>query len=417
MSASPDSFRTRLRFGLVVLVLATLPILAVAGGLGLATSVALLGIGGVLVGLGKRGYGRDGQRAKLPPAFWALLALTLWAFVATLWSAYERNPLASNALKIVAGLLLYWVAAAALSHTYDRNPRAVRIAAWSAFLALVLITCIDLATSYGLSHLVDPLNPGENPDLRLRDAEMNVGHGITVGLLLLPAALVGAGQGLRPHGRAAALVGSLQLGAAFFLCSWMSGLWAGAIAVVALSLAMLLARARPQVSMAAVGVASALSILLAPAISILSGTLTAAQKAALPFSWEHRVESWRFIGERIAERPLFGHGFDASRTFDQTLNIRGYDMSLVSLHPHNAGLQIWLELGGVGAFLATLAVLALTLLGMGWAGQNRDRAMAVAGFIAVATVISGVSYGIWQEWWWASLFLCAGLIPVFVSDP
>jgi O-antigen ligase len=128
------------------------------------------------------------------------------------------------------------------------------------------------------------------------------------------------------------------------------------------------------------------------------------------------VEGWAYVTSRIFERPLFGHGFDAVRTFDATQEIRGYDMSLVSLHPHNAGLHIWVETGVVGVGLAVFALILLAREMLAWVGDSRARAIATAGFVIAATVISSVSYGVWQEWWWASLFLGAALTPVLLRE-
>ena len=115
---------------------------------------------------------------------------------------------------------------------------------------------------------------------------------------------------------------------------------------------------------------------------------------------------------RIGESPWIGNGFGTARTMDVREVMRGFDMPLVSLHPHNAGLHIWLDAGAVGAGLATLAVLAMWQAGERWA--DRDRAIALAGVVAAGTVISAVSFGVWQHWWWASLALAAALVPVMV---
>jgi hypothetical protein len=72
-------------------------------------------------------------------------------------------------------------------------------------------------------------------------------------------------------------------------------------------------------------------------------------------------------------------------------------------------MQVWFETGAVGALLAA----ALTLAG-GWALSrvlvDRAQAAAAAATLASAGVIANLSYGIWQEWWDAALFLAAALV-------
>ena len=59
-------------------------------------------------------------------------------------------------------------------------------------------------------------------------------------------------------------------------------------------------------------------------------------------SWSERLDMWAFAAAKIVEKPWAGWGLDASRTFG----------SAISLHTHDAAIQIWLELGAVGAVLA-----------------------------------------------------------------
>ena len=77
----------------------------------------------------------------------------------------------------------------------------------------------------------------------------------------------------------------------------------------------------------------------------------------------HRLLIWSFAGDRIAERPLIGWGLDASRAIPGGDDPIRPGESWMPLHPHNAALQLWLELGVPGAVLfALLAALALARL-------------------------------------------------------
>jgi O-antigen ligase len=140
----------------------------------------------------------------------------------------------------------------------------------------------------------------------------------------------------------------------------------------------------------------------------------------LPPSAQHRVMTWDFVVERIAERPLLGWGMEASRaipggtdTFPPAVldryglmrpeerEVFGRDYAhRLPLHPHNAALQVWLELGLVGGVLAAALVVAI-LLG---AATPAAIGAAVAG-----AATSQLSFGVWQPWWIATLVLAAVL--------
>ncbi|MGH7030999.1 MAG: hypothetical protein ACREEZ_11290, partial [Stellaceae bacterium] len=78
------------------------------------------------------------------------------------------------------------------------------------------------------------------------------------------------------------------------------------------------------------------------------------------------------------------------------------------LHPHNAALQLWLELGVPGAVFFALLVGCLwrALAAAKW---PRLFAAAAGGSLATGFVATFATYGIWEEWWqgtlWFSLFV------------
>ncbi|OYX33212.1 MAG: hypothetical protein B7Y99_07560 [Caulobacterales bacterium 32-69-10] len=106
-------------------------------------------------------------------------------------------------------------------------------------------------------------------------------------------------------------------------------------------------------------------------------------------SWAIRTDIWRFAADRILERPFLGWGLDAARTFSPQ----------IPLHTHNAAIQIWLELGAIGAGIATL--FWLWLGGRIDAMEARDRPLAAtcAACASAYLTIGALSFGVWQEWW------------------
>ena len=123
----------------------------------------------------------------------------------------------------------------------------------------------------------------------------------------------------------------------------------------------------------------------------------------LKHSAQHRVEIWHFVAERVLERPLLGFGFNASRFVPNGDAVSAFlppGQSLIPLHPHDAILQVWLELGAVGAVIMLAGLLAI-LRGTG------DWPSAMVRFIlpgyAAGIVIAALAFGIWQSWWMATL--------------
>src|SRR5262249_38949885 len=102
-------------------------------------------------------------------------------------------------------------------------------------------------------------------------------------------------------------------------------------------------------------------------------------------------------------------GLDASRAVTDRLQVRDVNIRAIPLHPHSASLQIWFETGAVGAALA-----AGTLIAAGFAlsrllANNRPTAAASCATLASLGLIANVSFGLWQEWWIATMFIAAAL--------
>jgi O-antigen ligase len=121
-----------------------------------------------------------------------------------------------------------------------------------------------------------------------------------------------------------------------------------------------------------------------------TGLFALVSDSLLP-SWAARTQIWSFAADAIGQRPFLGWGVDASRTFGPA----------IPLHPHDAPLQLWLELGLPGVLIACAFWLVL--------GRRLSRlteARPAAGQFAAATAaayftVGALSFGVWQEWWLA----------------
>lgn len=206
------------------------------------------------------------------------------------------------------------------------------------------------------------------------------------------------------------------------------GLRAGAGAAVAgvcIGLGVLaLVRLAPGAGARLVRIGIVAAILLMPVLPWASnkGEWLRDLTAGAAYSASHRLEVWSFTAERIADRPLFGWGFDAARAIPgggerldpaRDLGVTGTGIRgkavRMPLHPHNGVLQVWLELGLVGAaLLAGLAwrlMRGLDRLGAGDAGL---RAVLHATVASTFTIFC-LSFGVWQSRWQAAMWMVAAL--------
>ncbi len=122
---------------------------------------------------------------------------------------------------------------------------------------------------------------------------------------------------------------------------------------------------------------------------------------ALPSTAQHRVEIWRFVTERISERPALGWGLESSRALPGGDVVYAGERKYLPLHPHNSALQVVLELGSVG-FALFVAALAAAL--HRWARMvdipTHSQAAAAAVIIGYLS-IGFTAFGVWQYWWLA----------------
>jgi O-antigen ligase len=126
-------------------------------------------------------------------------------------------------------------------------------------------------------------------------------------------------------------------------------------------------------------------------------------------SWIHRLGIWTFAAEAAVEHPILGVGLRGSRHLGQGQVIEGTDLPLMTLHPHNAALQVWLELGLVGVFLVIAICLGMARLLWRMRHERLLLAMSCASFGTFA-MISLLSFGIWQTWWHGTIWVTAFII-------
>jgi O-antigen ligase len=155
---------------------------------------------------------------------------------------------------------------------------------------------------------------------------------------------------------------------------------------------------------------AALAFLAAIAISPVIGPITnnlipasVHQMLASGHSRE-RVALWTSFGAAVRKQPYVGGGFGVSPRMGETEVAQKVPVEqrrmLAIGHPHNAALQIWTELGIVGAVLA-LGIIFLVLFALAF--QPHLIGSVSLALIAGAAPVALVGHGAWQGWWAASL--------------
>ena len=357
--------------GWVLVGLAVLtPLFAWLGPLGFAPLVALAG----LLCLPAVRVRREDA-----PLLVVLLLIVAWAGLSSVWSPRRVEALEdSTALKLGFELVFYWAAVqAAWRADPARRRLALRVFAWG-LAALGVLMLVEAFTGGGVYQAVrNAIHDPIRPDL----GRKNLAQSSFALALLWPVAAAGGWRAGAPLWLAIPMAGGSAVLAQLFL----SDAPVLAVALVALSAGVVVAW--PCWAPKVMGVATAAFVLLMP-VGLLA-LMNSGRQLNLPLSWSERMAYWTYATARIAEHPLRGWGLDASRTFGPA----------IGLHPHDSALQIWLELGVLGASLTALAwALAFRRL-------SRDRrslmTAAASGSAAVYILFGAVSFGVWQEWWLA----------------
>lgn len=168
----------------------------------------------------------------------------------------------------------------------------------------------------------------------------------------------------------------------------------------------------------AVSGAWAVAVVLAVPLALIAFQANMHHADWLFKSARHRVVIWGTTAEEVLKSPILGVGADATRdampkVTKKSLKKRnlGQFKSGYANHAHNAYLQVWYELGAVGAAL----FLALGLLAMAAIAKLKAAVQpsAIAVFVTTALLIA-FSYSIWQPWFMAALGIAIAVLAVAI---
>jgi len=374
----------RAGFGFAAM-LALTPVAAVGGGMLLAPLQALVGMIAAPMP-GARARTVDFLKAAGP-----LLLFTVWAAISVSWSTVPRPE---QAIKIIGAAASGALLIAGMGAASPRDRALARAALVAALIVLCVLSAIEAGFDMPLNRIDEP--PGIDPGI----LERNPGKGVSILVLLLWGGLAALGDG--PRWRlalgAALLIATAALSLQFHMATNAVGFVAGLAAFATGWFA-------PRIAPMAFSALLALWLLLAPWISSLLLSIPGVA-AGMPLSWRMRAMIWDFAHDRIAERPVTGWGLDGARQFGDTiLTIDGLDFRAIPLHPHSFSFHVWLETGAIGASLMAAVILCGGVAASRTLGRSRAATAAVCGVMGTAGAIWNVSYGAWQEWWIAAVFV------------
>ena len=339
---------------------------------------------------------REGWRPLRPSALlWPALMLLVWAAISALWAPDAGRAL-DAVLRLTLSLALALLAADALRDA-PVSPIIPRAAALGLALGISAALFDDLSGNTLRAAVRGISEPPATLAFGLKNAASVIAFLLPIAVFA-PAVPKLVRIGLAIGGGVVVLL--LPGDSAKFAV--LAGLVCG-----------LAASAKLSVTRRGLAVGVALIMLGLP---WLLGAALPRDGTALPNSAAHRLLIWDFAADRIAQRPVLGWGMDSSRAIPggtdkpdpamlQSFGLTSdaarnwfQQAQLLPLHPHNLALQVWLELGVVGAVL-----MALLLAMVAWSLPNA----AGCGAFAAALVIAMLSYGAWQYWWVAGLLLAA----------
>ena len=376
-----------------------MPFLAHAGGLGITVVVGIMG----LIGIAVLTFEKNVDWKTVLMWFAPLVAFFIWANIATVWSPYQAGSGMTHArAALLLGLILGF-APWALKPILAYKKHLMRHAIMATSLMAAGLLLIDVLTGWGLSILIDPVGEDESLGRRQSDALMNVGHGIYIyGQYAAPVIALFLTQIRKPLSWIAIIGFVITLG----LAGHFNLLQIGPMSLGLVIITMFAAHFRPRQIVQSLMAAFAMSIIMAPVLAWGSSYINETGLFTLTGSWDHRLRMWAYCWHEIKGNPVIGDGFDAARTYQDTYETAsGYKATIVSLHPHNIGIHIWLETGLVGATLFTAAILGLIKPALSYASTSL-RASALSGVIISTLLLSATSISFWHDYTWAAFVFC-----------
>lgn len=326
-----------------------------------------------------------------------------WVGASCLWAAPQSRPQAvSVALQLVGWAVLSYCA---LCGARVASARLVERARFALLCGLAILGAILIIETLSDAAIYRTLHTAFYEPIRIDFARRNVAQSTFVVAVMTPLGALGRrSKFLRGALVALALSGAIAAAVVFSADAPLVGLSLGA------AVALMTWRA-PNWTPQLVGYSSALVFFAMPAAILLlqaGGGMRALQQHAPP-SWLARLVIWTHAVTYIEARPLVGWGVGSTRQMGPAMG----------LHPHNAALQIWVELGLVGAALAAAGWTCLWRRLRSRRASSSQLAISLSGCVYLTYQL--ISFGAWQAWFvglgvTCAVFAVAGRLAALLPD-
>lgn len=346
-----------------------------------------------------------------------LLALAGWAAVSVVWAADRGEAINKAALLAAFATAIAFAATALPDARSEPLERAAR-AALAAYAVGFIYLCIEEITGQGLKRLLFLALPFARPDTRhivgndgdVVFAEYFLNRNIAAATLAFWPMLLVARRVVEPRRVSAVVAG---IAAIALLTLAFSKHETSILALAASSIIGAAALAAPRLGLGLLAAGWLVATLLIVPMATWGLRTAELHKAEwLPHSARHRIVLWGYTAEQIQQRPLHGIGAASTKALDVRRGPRvetfpGTRFEWRSgTHAHNIYLQIWYELGAIGALLLCGAGLA--------AIQALSRLPpavlpAAAATMTSAVVMGASSWGLWQAWFLGA-FAMSGML-------
>jgi hypothetical protein len=320
------------------------------------------------------------------PLLWPCLAFFAWALVTVLWTPEPLWALRRWSATFAMVLLTVASCTAALAAT-DAERRSVYPWLVLGFLAAAALLLID---SFGGAWISRQLFGQAS----VRDVHNQAARSLFL-FALAAFALASRQQGLA---RTLPVLAVLALSAVLHH-------WAGVLGIVAACMVWAAASWNGTLMRRAWIPLLLAVVLLSPLQGLLLQLVP--DTGWKPRELVVREQIWRFAAERALEKPIFGWGLEATRAIpnygETTLLAKGG--RILSNHPHNVPLQLWMELGLPGLALGGWLLFRL---------QQRVREPLAQAVLLNILVFAVLSAGFWRPRWMA-LACCGALLYCLVA--
>lgn len=333
-----------------------------------------------------------------------------WVFVACLWSASPWDGFLKAAF-LAALVLSAIVLSEALPSLNASVVEALAKGLLIGFLIGAIFICIEIATRDGIRRFVLEYFPDLERGLAKHGTIRNgiiqkvsgayITRATTVYCLLWCPAILAATLYARGFAKwlcYAAIAGSAIV--IIFHPHTQSQTAQLALLVVSVVLAVSLLVPKLALWGVGAGFAGLVFFIVPAALAMFAAGLH--EKPDVFGSAKARIIIWNYTAERILEKPILGVGTNSTRYLDEARpkedKVKPDNLFVVPetrAHPHNVYLQIWYELGLVGAI--AFATLGLSLLRRISALPRAIMPYAVTHF-AMCVAILTPTYGMWQNW-------------------